>query len=523
MTTKLQLVAHPSVPFVNADHSSNVPVVMGASYRRQAVVKSSSNTNQSCTFSVQPPANTGVDKCLMVRLRIEITEPMSAVVGHLRTTCNNFYLRDHPITRMTTGANLVINGTTFSANLKQNAEMLVRTNNNQQRRRLQSTCSDVIIETSDDTLAELREQNTVNSKFHQNMSGNILDYKVGDVAFVEHAAAVDGKLVIEITESLKMPVLNRSYGKSFGNVTQMDLSLNFDNMLSAFKNKYSAVLSPKTFALTSAELLVNYYSISEKIPEVIRSPYMNTVSFQNTVLQDDTSTTIANYKLNVVPEYVVFYMSEKTDISKNSSASNVCCKPISKVSLTINNQSSLLASSTIEDLYQMSAKNGLDTTTLQGFKSTTMIVLKVGVDILVDDNLIPGSNQLFNLQATLTHEAPADTNTEIHTLFLQPAEIELSENQCNIKLGYPEAQLVSAVSAGFTSASLEEYQQEHEAVVGGGIFGSVFRSVFKPVAAALGNVAVDVVAGAAKGAMGGSGSMPVGGAMHPVGGRRGRF
>ena len=141
MEHELHVVSHPAAEFVNKHSGTNVPVIKGVNYRRQEKINASSKNDKTCTFSVSPPQNTSVDKCIIVKMSIKVSGTNAELA--------KLSLRDYPLSRMVQNANLTINGTTFSAPVKALSELTLRTNNDYDKRRMTSLSPNMIDEFRD--------------------------------------------------------------------------------------------------------------------------------------------------------------------------------------------------------------------------------------------------------------------------------------------------------------------------------------------------------------------------------------
>jgi hypothetical protein len=314
---------------------------------------------------------------------------------------------------------------------------------------------------------------------------------------------------------LKHPMLASGLQDALCNVNQCDINLSFNNMFALIRTM-AAREPTMTITPKKASLGVVYYSLSAPSPSIFRSHVLTPTHFQQTVGSVAAGATppqqvLQSMKLNVEPEYICVYATATSAaIGTESRIPNIPL-PISGAKFTINNQSGLMSDSSPEDLWAMSKSNGLIDTSLTFKNEGSVLILRVGKDIVVD-GLVAGSTQTFNSQCTLDflgHQNAEAQNVTVHTVYLTPSTAELSEGRMILSAGYDNSEVAKAIDEGVAHGmSYDHFDKTgYSQMVGGGLFGRLWNLGKKFVRSDTGKYIID------KGvkALTGSGDTQVGG------------
>ena len=125
-----------------------------------------------------------------------------------------------------------------------------------------------------------------------------------------------------------------------------------------------------SLARSGEQLLLRYFTPSVQIPEVLKFPIhaMQCYPYSYTGNIGAGSSTVITgqmIKTSIVPEKI--FIVVRGQLTENSSGYGKtvyradCLYPITNVNLLVNNQAGVLSTSTQQQLYQMSSRNGLNT------------------------------------------------------------------------------------------------------------------------------------------------------------------
>jgi len=233
---------------------------------------------------------------------------------------------------------------------------------------------------------------------------------------------------------LGMPGLSLSEDGSFVGVNNMEFNINLNDCKRIFTSA-SATFGganwlpgvPETnnnLCSNDSAVVMKYYSLPpseySKMNVKCVTPYNEFVSYKTVGTATVANTTFPatatsnNIQLRQIPDKLMICI-EPTPSSRVYQYSNALTFPISKVQITLNNRSNLLAELKEEDLFEMSRRNG----SLQSFSeyrgtnreihgnlNTSLgpvVIIDPVRDLQLDSYLSSGSIGAFNLQVTVIY------------------------------------------------------------------------------------------------------------------------
>jgi len=478
MMKNLVLVSHPATESLNENSMSHIPIIAGVKHRRCETVNSSSITNTGASFSFQPPSNTMLDKCIRLKLKVQI-QHASAI-----TNVNKLCVRAFPIDHVVRNCSLTINGSTLSQNLSELVPLSTRVHSTvDERSAMNSNCPNFIDMRSNNS-TEVIEFSSERTR--ENLVG-------GDFSNFDTGTTVTNGYEFEVSQGLNMPLLAKSTGQGLANCTNVAINVAFNNLKTMLRtgNADGAAddFADMTITLVDAKLQVVYYSIDSEIgvlPAVVNHCYQTSTPFRKSVGTVANGVQPArqvsdNFKLSSVPSHVVVYVAPKIGDLEVDARKTLNPLPITRLDVTINNQSGLLAGCTPEDLASISrsnALNGIDSLVWTKYAST--FVGRVNKDLCAD--VVEGAKSVFNCQVTVDlgkNQTGASSDYELVVVFIQESNAAISENNMSTSIGHMTEELKMALEQGFSDASYADYEKtDYSRLTGAGWFSCAMKNLY---------------------------------------------
>jgi hypothetical protein len=156
--------------------------------------------------------------------------------------------------------------------------------------------------------------------------------------------------------------------------------------------------------LQSASLLFNYITpdLSQGLPEVVNYPWYNPTYYQTIMFANSTPSTNLQYTMNTItlssiPNRIYLWVSPDDSLF-NWTSSDVYFG-ITQVQVIFENRPVIMSQATVQDLYQMSKRNGCDLSYRQWTNDVgSVLCINFGNDFPLMPNQAPGLRGKFELQ-----------------------------------------------------------------------------------------------------------------------------
>jgi len=378
-------------------------------------VRAWSSTNYSnsvISFSCPPPSmSVFIDR--MVLLELPITVTYAGTTGGSALLQDGYdALRAYPIASVSTSVQCTINNQQFSLQTSDVVPYLAHYFK-PDRKSTWPIFLDKYAVYSDGVTAN----NNPLASYKTNSAGYESACPRGGFPMTITNGATSSTIATTVYEPIWVPPFHSSpqEGLGFTNVRTMDFVINLSSQLNRIVSHATslATLSGVTVALgqpvlrmfyTSPPIGMNPTDVVYGGQEINRFPTQT-----NSSLAPNASTTIisTNMQLNAIPTHIYAFVRPSNAELTYTMADFLC--QISNVNITFNNQTGILSSSNVSDLFNMSKSNGLqdDFEEFNGLVSVmgtvmgtsgSVVKLAFGKDISLSSDAFPGKIGAFNLQ-----------------------------------------------------------------------------------------------------------------------------
>lgn len=215
-------------------------------------------------------------------------------------------------------------------------------------------------------------------------------------------------------------------------------------------------------------------------------PYMDMGEIQQTAAKSVAAGAAATFNLstfaiNTIPNKLMVYV--RRQVADRTYLTTDCYARIDSVNVTFNNTSNILSGASVQDLYNISAKNGLDMSWTQYNKfSSGPLCLKMGDDIYLRPDQAPGllTQSTISLQITCTNLSFEAVNYVLYCIPMQEGIFQNDRGNFSHDIGVLSKEDV-IVAQQLPKLS---FSYEGADMVGGNFwdsFKSGFNSVFNPI------------------------------------------
>lgn len=273
------------------------------------------------------------------------------------------------------------------------------------------------------------------------------DYELPRAAFPFTGTAATNR-AYQFTEPLLSPVFSDNEEEGLVNISDLKISCIFDSVL---KKMWSSNGAAAGLAVTLAadgagnpkapQLLVTYIRPvdSKAVPMEFIMPIVDNKFFMqpsvlDTAINVPTKEYFNNIQLNTVPRKLIIFCRQKESSLTEEYANGFA--NISNINLTIGTRSGLLSGCTEMDLYQMSAKNGLNLNWTQWNKRIGSILVVDWAEDLGGES--PGSkgNLSLSFEITVTNkfytDLVGDTSGTVSPLKYELCMFAVTDGKINI-------------------------------------------------------------------------------------------
>lgn len=299
-----------------------------------------------------------------------------------------------------------------------------------------------------------------------------------------------------VTEPLMLSPFYQGLGpqqEGFVNVNQFNISLRFKSDVSRVLSHSSSGNPITTAAVTFyqfPEILTTFITpdLTQQIPTLQVLPYhkpQDYIKSVATLTSNATARVISDtIKLSQIPRRMYLFCRRSRSTSTFSTSDSFL--GIEGLSILWNNQSGLFSSSTPQDLFEISRRNGLNISypAWSKYRGGVMCI-EFGKDIGLADNEAPGvvGQYTIQVQMDVRNLSSANYDAEFYTVMLMEGTFSLAENMARASLGNltTDVVLASKTSDEVDFATYDDLQ-------GGGFFSNL-KNIVNKVATGVGTAA----------------------------------
>jgi len=303
-------------------------------------------------------------------------------------------------------------------------------------------------------------------------------------------------LTYEITEPLILSPLSPGLfedEQAFAHVNKVDITINWYPLVRAWSCSNAELAAMPNFVANftqpAPQLLVNYLSpdAGQAIPSTQVLPYMTYLDYPKTDITIAGGATVKfvsdTIQTSRVPQRLFLWAVRSRSTFGPSTPDSFCA--ISNVNVTFQNDNTLLASCTRQDLYRITARNGINMSYPQwSFYRGGPLAIEFGVDIGLPPGLAPGVDGAYNLRVTcdFTNTDAAQHQFDFYMTTENNGVIVISANNAMGFDGIFDRQTVLAAKE--VERPIDTYDSAGASVVGSGYAargGSWFSNMLKGV------------------------------------------
>ena len=265
------------------------------------------------------------------------------------------------------------------------------------------------------------------------------------------------KFRVCLTESILMSPFLSGFGEQdegFVNINQMNISYRW-------KSNLSQILSHSTLGnlitvvnvvmYQAPEILTTYITpdLTQQIPAKQILPYYKTQDYIKQVapLADGASTVVISdsIKLSQIPKKLYLFCRHSRNTSTQNTSDSFLV--IERLNILWDNQSGLFSSSSQQDLYEMSKRNGCNLSWSQWSKYRgSVLCISFGENVGLLDTEAAGcvGQHILQIQMTVKNVSGAVFEPEFYQIFLMEGTFTIAENFARASLGNLTNELVLA-------------------------------------------------------------------------------
>lgn len=461
-------VIDPELDFNNENFYS---VLKGSVRTSWKPIISTSYSNSSATFSAPPPSP---DVC--VSRKVRLVQPVTinfignAPVDQALLQSQYDAPRAYPLSSNMNSLQLDLNNTSFSINMSDTIQALLRYHNPEQLK-------DGEMSTTPSTLDKSQQYADLANSIH-NPLGSVIDTALG---------GLDGRgafPLVSITNNISTGILNDTTAQvvynfcedlflsplMFGTCMQengfiglqtFQLIINWASDLSRFwchDDSGGTTLTSVAVTLGQPVLLFEYKTPNpiDRIPQFRSYPYYEIQRYPtdaNSAISAGSATILSssNIQLNSIPRMMYIYARKRnSDLTFTDTDTFLS---IEKISINWANNSGLLSNATKFDLFEMSQKNGCNlnwrdwsaegspynsgqtVTQINGVGS--VLAVEFGTDIGLGSDEAPGMNGTYQLQmeVTVTNRSSASITPTLYVVISNEGTFTIQNNSAYSQIG----------------------------------------------------------------------------------------
>jgi len=416
-------------PRVDLDVTQKYLIEVGAGDNSFRPVSTSSVSNSSISFSAPPPnQNVVIDNKVYVRIQMDFVFTPTVPLDDGEYTLNigsQDALRAFPFAQVCNSLSVNINNSTFTTNIKDYIEPLMRYNMDHEMFSYDLTGTPCMQDQYQDYRDGVNMARNPLGYYGANMTeqtrgGFIYTITANPPSQVGVNQFPVARVSVIITEPLFLSPFNfaKKNHKGFIGVQTMDVTFNLGDLTRAWSRSPAARAVNIEVQIPNNNvnaLLFNYLTpqVNDVIPETNVYPYYSIDRFVTNLGDVNNNTGLAqrpmsNIQLNSIPKRLyIFARIRNADQTFNTSDAYA---RIDRISVNFNNRSGLLSSATSFDLWQMSVRNGLKMSYPQWYQYTgSVLCLDPSKDLSLSPLEANGLLGSFNLNFTIDIFNPSGT------------------------------------------------------------------------------------------------------------------
>lgn len=487
-------------------------VIKGASYSNFQQQKANSYSQSGISFNWNTQgSNTMIDKRMYVKCQFQVTLNGTPNAGTYLFNDSLCAPRAFPLASITENLTVTINGTSVSCSYADALQAMLRYNTNFELEEYDLSGTPSMLDNFanyQSGIGSVRNPlNTYNDSGYKTGRGafnvDVISNPVGDG---NPKTAVVKFTVVEPLLISPMAYSSQCLEQALIGVNNMAVQFNFANLQRAWsqvlqgtENITSINVQLGSGITEQPELLINYLNTplvdEAQIPKEVVYDYFNIETYQNdqnTTLNAGASQSFTNnsIQLSVIPRSIWIYCAVPRG-SKTYEDADAFFR-INSISLQYLNVSGQLSSATINDLYNISVKNGCKMSfeewsgTAHSYNGDVPLVGSVlridASDLALPSNLAPGCSANSQLQFTIniTNQSTVNREVSIYTIVGNEGIMSIADNSMMTQLAVINQEDV------LTSRQSGEYRDEK---LQSSLYGGSFWSKLKHVGKALGKTA----------------------------------
>lgn len=504
------------IDVVRADY----PLTRMANRRVWAVLKGSGETsyqefpstnfnNNQIVITCNPPSNkTIINRVIFLEFQALITFQGPDSGTPLLQLGSTDALRCQPLAAVTNTIAVQINNDSFTTNLNQYWYGLQHYHNTIQNRDKFLSMTPSFPDKSQQYDTLVGSVRNPLGDYASSADGQLLRGAFSDVVVISNSNTL-AQVAITVTEPIFMsPFLFSSADNmesGLVGVDNMNIVLSLGDLSRLWShanngNPFSAQPLGVAALVTSCTALFNYCSpvLTAPVPREISWPYSEITSYPQTqqaalAAGDSTTVTLNAVQIKCIPEklYIFAKRSQQTETFQTTD----CFARINSITLTFGTRVGLLSTANIQELYQLSLKNGLNMNYTE-FTSQigSVLCLKWGEDVGINAISAPGmlDNQQLTLNVNITNIGADPVFYTLYMVVVNPGTVSMVDRSFMHQVGVVTAQDILNLDA--PGAPSVPYQANNQ-VYGGAWYNDIanfFRGVrdkIKPYVSPLADIA----------------------------------
>ncbi len=455
-------------PIISGRPKELFPVLKGGVETTERTFTSSTFSNSSTQFSVPPPnPSTFVSRRFMLKQPVTITITGTTTDNVLIYQTGYSGFRQSPLASIMQTLDVVLNGQSVSLNMNDVIKPLLLYHNNERDLNERELSMSPLLRDQSQQYADLTTSNrnplegyaTTGPRAAQGRGA--FSYDTFDVSGGPDTVVITATLTEELYLSPLLFGGVRDQG--FIGLQKIDLNFTWDNNLDKiWSHTLADTEDDGTYAidvvLEAPSILFRYVTppLNFVMPPFMQYSYNEIQRYptsQGALASGASFSQMAssNIQLNSIPRYIYLFARERNaDFTFDATDSYM---GIDKCQINWNNNNALLSNATVQQLYDISRKNGVDlawnewsaipsfSTLGNGVKEISgiggVLCLEFGTDIGLREDEAPGMIGTYNLQVVLdiTNRSDHEQDITMYIITIIPGIFSIYQNSASKRIG----------------------------------------------------------------------------------------